>query len=377
MPKVAAILGFCLVMVLMCGSIVNAQKQPAARKFDELGKSSHCDITARLDNFAIELEKNPASQGAIIAYGPEVEGLAVRYLDLLKGYLVNARGLAEDRFTMIYGGRNNELTQLKFQLWIVPKGAAEPKPHKFETNVDTMRGLLAEWQASDDFGAVYEGEGEVGIPEVPHAAFADILNVQKNAIGYVVVQAGEDLTPGAWRKVAQQEIDTLKPYKIDESRIKMVLEGRQKETKVQLWVSPKDEPPPVADAGPEPPLDRAVKVGDFYDYGLTERNQNAIFARLEELLRSDKNMRAFLVVRLDPEANEEVYEGEPEPVDLSKIAEKWRLELAKTHKIGPDRFIVLFSPSDSDYMSLWIVPNGVPLPDPKEPEIVDDAGSKP
>ena len=381
MAKVAAILGVCLATVLTCGGIVHGQSSrnhPVARKFDEFGKGSHCDLTARLDNFAIELQNNPTWRGAVIAYGPDVEGLPIRYLDLVKEYFVNARGIVEDRLTMIYGGRNDELTQLKFQLWIVPKGAAEPKPQKFETNVETMRGLLGEWQSNDDFGAVYEADGEAGIPEVPDAAFADILNHQKNAIGYVVVQAGKDLTPGAWRKLAQQEIDDLKPYKIDENRIKMVLGGHQTETKIQFWIGPKDEPPPVADAGPEAPLDKAVKVGDFYNYGLNESNQNAIFARLEELLRNDKNLRAFLVVRLDPAANQEVYDDEqPQPVDLSKIAEKWRLELAKTHKIGPDRFIVLFSPSDSDYLSLWIVPNGVPLPDPTEPEIVDDAGVKP
>src|SRR5689334_5247589 len=113
MPKAAAILGFCLVTVFACGSIVYAQKRPTARKFDELGKSGHCDLTAHLDNFAIELENNPTSRGAVIAYGPEVEGLPVYYLDLLKNYFVNSRGLPEDRLTTIYGGRNSELTQLK------------------------------------------------------------------------------------------------------------------------------------------------------------------------------------------------------------------------------------------------------------------------
>src|SRR5262245_12901464 len=120
MSKVAAILGFCLATVLTCGSFAQAKKsktRPVARKLDEVGKSGYCDITARLDNFAIELQKNPTSRGAVIGYGPDVEGLhsAVHYLDLFKEYFVNTRGLEEDRFTMIYGGRNNELTQLKFE----------------------------------------------------------------------------------------------------------------------------------------------------------------------------------------------------------------------------------------------------------------------
>src|SRR5688500_19386909 len=45
------------------------------RKFDEFSKASHCDLTARLDNFAIQLQYEPDSVGHIVVYGPEGEGL--------------------------------------------------------------------------------------------------------------------------------------------------------------------------------------------------------------------------------------------------------------------------------------------------------------
>src|SRR3712207_9278478 len=40
-----------------------------ARKIDEFGRVGGCDHSARLDNFAIELQNAPGSVGHVIAYG--------------------------------------------------------------------------------------------------------------------------------------------------------------------------------------------------------------------------------------------------------------------------------------------------------------------
>ena len=42
---------------------------PKARKFDEYGNIRFNDEKARLDNFAIQLQNEPTSQGYIIGYG--------------------------------------------------------------------------------------------------------------------------------------------------------------------------------------------------------------------------------------------------------------------------------------------------------------------
>ena len=89
-------------------------------------------------------------------------------------------------------------------------------------------------------------------------------------------------------------------------------------------------------------------------------------------------MRAFVVVRLevpDPEEPPTPSDELPEQADLTKLVEKWRAELATTHKIGPDRFIVLFTTApnfEGSHLRLWIVPKGHPLPNPHEEERVDD-----
>ena len=376
MRTLTAVLGIFLVW-----SAVSAQpRKPKATRFDQFGKIGHCDLGARLDNFAIQIQNMRGSQAAIIAYGPDGEGPGTgRYfLSLIEDYFVNSRGLNPDRVKTIYAGRNTDPTLPVIELWVVPKGAAPPEPQKHETHLESFQGLFAEEARSDFFDQYFEDEMGPGIPETTDASFADILHQQKNATGYVVVYSGENLTPGAWRRIAQSQIDYFKAFKLEANRLKMIFGGHQKETRLQLWISP-DGAPPVNDAGSEMSPAKTIKVGDFYSDNLQlERNQTAIFTRLAEILRLDMTVRVFLVVRLEQPIQEEPsaeiptepIEG-PEPVDLTKLVEKWRLELTNTHKIGADRFIIVFAPPrefEANQMSLWVVPKGQPLPDPNESE---------
>jgi len=404
MSKVAAILGVCLVLVLVSSDgVVSAQphkESTRAVKFDQFGQVGHCDVTARLDNFAIQLQNQPSARGAVISYAPEGDGPGTgkQVLEMIMDYFVNVRGLAEDRIETIYGGRNSDKHHSQTELWIVPKGAALPKPKKHETNIETFQGLYADEPGYDDFGIEYNDEMGPGIGNSIDASFADMLRQQKNAIGYVVVYSGEDSTPGAWRRIGQSDIDRFKHHNLEPNRFKLIFGGQQKEARVQYWILPNNAPPPVADAGSEKALATTVKAGDFYSYSLDEENnQKAIFSRLSEILTADKTVRAFLVVRLEqpepeaateeeaqpvtfqlPEPTEPVVE--PPPLDLTKLVEKWRAELANTHKIGPDRLIIVFTSESSSYLSLWIVPKGAPLPNPNEdaePAAADDPAVKP
>src|SRR4051794_17466746 len=45
-----------------------------ARKIDEFGHAGGCDHSARLDNFAIELQNNADASAYVISYGPGGEG---------------------------------------------------------------------------------------------------------------------------------------------------------------------------------------------------------------------------------------------------------------------------------------------------------------
>ena len=381
MRTVTALLGF----FFLWGAVSAQAKKPVATRFDRFGKIGHCNLGARLDNFAIQIQNTPGARANIIAYGPDGEGPGTgKYvLELIQDYFVNVRGFRPSRVKTIYAGRNTDPAEPVIELWIVPRGAASPEPQKYETHLESFRGLFADEAASDNFDLYYEDEMGPGIPGTTDASFADILHRQKNATGYIVVYGGEDLTTGAWRRIAQSQIDYFKALKLEANRFKMIFGGHRKETRLQLWISP-DGAPPVNDAGSESSLAKTVKAGDFYSDQLNfERNQKAIFTRLAEILRLDNTVRVFLVVRLEQPIEEDLsaeIESEPiegfEPVDLTKLVEKWRLELANTHKIAAERFIVVFAPPgefQANQLSLWVVPKGQPLPDLNEGEEEPDA----
>jgi hypothetical protein len=88
---------------------------------------------ARLDNFAIQLQHEPADKGVIWFYGGrrmrgrlprrgEAEARAAR----LKPYLVNRRGIPSNRLIVLNGGYAEEF---KVVLWVVPPGASIPTPY--------------------------------------------------------------------------------------------------------------------------------------------------------------------------------------------------------------------------------------------------------
>jgi len=104
-----------------CTTSVKAPNPPAV-KFDEYGNIKFNDEKARLDNYAIQLQNQPGSQGYIIAYG-SCEGEAQARADRAKDYLVNTRGIDAGRLVTIDGGC---MPELKVELWVVPTGATAP-----------------------------------------------------------------------------------------------------------------------------------------------------------------------------------------------------------------------------------------------------------
>ena len=401
-PRVAII--FSILLILACGYSfeLRAQSRPAPAttptKFDEFGAVGHCDMGARLDNFAIQLSSTPGATAQLIVYGPDRGSAGKDLIKILTDYLHQIRGIAADQIKGTYGGRNSDLAQPRVQLWIVPENNLPVEPEKFENNIATFKGLFHESTIYDDFGVWYEFPDAMGpgIGRSIDASFADILHTQTNSVGYIVAYNGPDSLPGAWRRHADKSIERLKRFDIDQGRLKVIFAGNRDESKVQLWVLPKVAPPPVAEAGRESMPKQVITAGRLSaDYLSYKEHETLSFKIVADVLKIDKSMRAFMVVRLDPpppppDQEQETVEEEaadeepasvipesevPENPDLTKLVEKWRSELTTIHKIRNDRIIVIFLPgtqSSSNAIDVWFVPKGQPLPDPNKEEEEDD-----
>jgi hypothetical protein len=98
-----------------------------SRRFDEFPDISRNDEKARLDNFGIEMQNDPSATAYVIVYPgkkgkrSEVQEHAGRVVD----YLVNSRGLDQQRIVTLVGPVRNEL---HVELWITPRGATPPTP---------------------------------------------------------------------------------------------------------------------------------------------------------------------------------------------------------------------------------------------------------
>lgn len=103
--------------------------EPKSYSFDEFASRSFDDDKARLDNFVIELQNKPETQGYIIIYQGtdklsrtrnKADFLARRTLD----YLTKTRGIDPRRIVITQSDSKREKTT--YQLWIIPPGGKIP-----------------------------------------------------------------------------------------------------------------------------------------------------------------------------------------------------------------------------------------------------------
>jgi hypothetical protein len=110
-----------------CTTSIPIMNKP--RKFDEYYDIARNDEKARLDNYAIQLQSEPGSQGYVIVYPSrrakpnDAQARAQRISD----YLVNSRGIDTRRVVIIMGPPREDWL---FELWVVPEGAPPPVPNR-------------------------------------------------------------------------------------------------------------------------------------------------------------------------------------------------------------------------------------------------------
>ena len=99
------------------------------RKFDEYYDIARNDEKAWLDNYAIQLQSEPGSQGYIIVYPSRRAGSndAQARVQRITDYLVNSRGIDSHRVVTIMGPQREDWL---FELWVVPEGAPPPTPNR-------------------------------------------------------------------------------------------------------------------------------------------------------------------------------------------------------------------------------------------------------
>ena len=88
-----------------CATSIPIVNKP--QKFDEYYDIARNDEKARLDNYAIQLQSDPGSQGYVIVYPSRKAGAtqAQSRAQRIKDYLVNSRGIDSQRVVLIMASR--------------------------------------------------------------------------------------------------------------------------------------------------------------------------------------------------------------------------------------------------------------------------------
>jgi hypothetical protein len=119
--------GFGMPCPASCAVAIPIVNKP--RKFDEYYDIARNDEKARLDNYAIQLQSEPGSEGYVIVYPSrkadpaQAQARAQRISD----YLVNTRGIDTHRVVITMGPAREDWL---FELWVVPEGAPPPVPQR-------------------------------------------------------------------------------------------------------------------------------------------------------------------------------------------------------------------------------------------------------
>jgi hypothetical protein len=253
---------------------VYGQEQSAAssaRKFDEFGDLQISDMKARLDNFSVELNRDPANRGYVVVYRSrrDLPGLSARLLDFHKNYLLYGRGFPAERIVFVDGGAAANVLQ---QFWVAPPGttpAVSPDAYpQYATDLTVPRKF-------DEF-TYYGGEESFDFdPPAPGGgslpAFAAQVLGERNSLAYVIFypmyffESWEDEHGRVERRLHQdrpaiigktlRELRAVisKEYRVPISRIKVVNGGYRRERSIELWIVPRGEHPPIATPNAFPP----------------------------------------------------------------------------------------------------------------------------
>lgn len=243
----------------LCAAALARQQAPqppaAPRLIDSFGEVLITDLKARLDNFAIELQNEPASRGVVVAYGAKHKfpGWPLRRAELSVDYLVNTRGLDAARLSIFNGGLRDETN---FELWVVPQGA-ELSVKPFDVSL-LMAGektpLLLDWFTVIERGGNIESEYSsdsypttVGL----YTYFAEALRRDPGLRGCVIGYTSRHGYGAAGRRIAASaKMAIARRHAIEVSRIAALGGGRREYKMLELWLVPPGAqlPKPTPDA---------------------------------------------------------------------------------------------------------------------------------
>lgn len=248
-------------LLALAAVAAGAQERAAgggARLADSFGAVPVSDMLARLDNFAVELQNEPAARGLVVAYAAKNKfpGWPLQRARFAVNYLVESRLLDRTRVSAVNGGLRDDTA---FELWVVGPGAGTPvKPFDLsllmsgeKTALPFDRFVVVE-DGDQPLAEVYEATPSPDSAEI-YEYFAAVLRSDPALRGCVIGYTSRRGRRTADRRIAARgKLTIAKAHAVDVRRLFAVGGGRREYKMVELWLVPPGAPLPTPTPDPLP-----------------------------------------------------------------------------------------------------------------------------
>ncbi len=207
-----------------------AEETPRAVLVDEFSRIMNCeDVSARFDNFLLQLQNNPDNKGlALITSGTGRPKFALAVQEQIQGWL-SVRRLEGKSPDIVF---TKPAKESKVQFWLIPKDAESPKYNTAQPG-EIFAGLSKPFLYNTEFG------GEV-CPAINPKLLASLVNSNPNINVRVVVR--EKTVKSRKRKMNEWLLRLVTEEKIPRERVHFIL-SRKLEPEfpfqdVEFWIVP-------------------------------------------------------------------------------------------------------------------------------------------
>ncbi len=254
-----------------------ARRASPREKIDEYGRIGHCDLTARPRQPRHRTPERPAKPAAISSATTRrsVRGQLRRdATSSARSPTSSCRAASTSRASVMRYGGHNDTDDVKMRTLdrarasgylprqTRPRSASATTGKRFPGGSKHTRPKTCRSCVEDEMGGPT-------ISDIGQHHFARALKKQPASQGYLVVYTEADELPGAWRRIARREEQSIRDgFELAEGRIRVINGGTADETSVELWIQPKDAPPPVKEAARGKVADRVFQALRPRQHGL-------------------------------------------------------------------------------------------------------------
>lgn len=250
LSRKSAVSHIVILIVFLCTLIVPAQTQPTAELVDEMSEVCNEDLIARIDNFFIRLNGQPAARGVVLFHGrKDTLGRNAYLSSFISSVYPKVRGYDASRLKLIHAPRKDEQS---IQFWLVPRGANVPSVSpagELAYNEAALFDRAALNSRPTRVSNLYEaGFYDLGCNFDPNRRLlAQTLRENPSLNAFLIVYTEQENQRYGPRGATLAMNDLVENFRVPRKRVRAIYGGVRKGSEIEFWLVPAGHRPPAPD----------------------------------------------------------------------------------------------------------------------------------